>query len=280
MTSPLTGSGWSPTEAVASASVLLGRHLELVGVLPGGQHAMTVRVTDGRTDFVVRGFPTGHDAAHREAEVLPRLTALGDFVPRLVAVDPHVEYPLVITTVVAGGAPDSALPIDVIAREMAAALVRIHKLSGAGLPAAPSNPPTGSSQIARRAQFEWATLDLSDPVLVHSDFWSGNALWKNDKLTGVVDWAGARQGPRGIDLAWCRQDLVLLGSTSAPDLFLAEYERGLGRPIDDIRAWDVQAAASAHERVETWLPNYHGIGRNDLTEAALRSRLDEWNAKL
>lgn len=121
---------------------------------------------------------------------------------------------------------------------------------------------------------------MRDPVLIHSDFWCGNALWEADRLTGVVDWSGARSGPRGVDLAWCRQDLVLLGSPRAAGLFLEEYERLTGAAVDDIGAWDVQAAASAHGRVETWLPNYLGIGRGEMTAELLRERLDAWNAKL
>lgn len=280
MTSTPAESGWSPDEAVNSASRLLGRHLTLKSVLSGGQHATTVRASDGTTDFIVRSFPSGDDAAQRETGVLSRLSSLGEFVPRLIAADASLDHPLVVTTVVPGGAPDPTLPTDTIAREMAAALIRIHALSGEGLPAAPAAPPTGTSRLAQRAQDEWNSLDLDDPVLTHFDFWSGNALWSGRRLTGVVDWAGARQGPRGIDLAWCRQDLVLLGSTSAPEVFLNEYERGLGRTVGDIRPWDVQAAASAHERVETWLPNYHGIGRTDMTERDLRHRLDAWNASL
>lgn len=63
-----------------------------------------------------------------------------------------------------------------------------------------------------------------------------------------------------------------LGSPEAAAVFLAAYEERLGRRIHDIRAWDVQAAALAHDRVETWLPNYHGIGLTDMTpEAATAS---------
>lgn len=268
------------TEAVASAGELLNRRLELVSALSGGQHARTARVTDGTEDYIVRAFPRGHDAALREADVLPRLSALGGFVPQLVAASTSPDNPLVITTVVAGGLPSPELPVEVIAHEMAAALVRIHALDGAGLPQAPQAPPSGTSPIAVRAQRDWTDLDHSDPVLTHCDFWAGNAVWAEERLTGVVDWAGARRGPRGIDLAWCRQDLALLGSASAPDVFLTEYERLLGRSVSDITAWDVQAGAIADRRVETWLPNYHGIGRTDITESDLRQRLDSWNAGL
>nr|WP_140955453.1 aminoglycoside phosphotransferase family protein [Brevibacterium sp. XM4083] len=268
------------TEAVASAEELLNRRLELVRVLDGGQHASTARVTDGNEDYIIRAFPRGHDAALREAEVLPRLSALGGFVPQLVTASTSPDNPLVVTTVVPGGLPSPELPVEVIARQMAAALVRIHALDGVGLPPAPEAPPSGTAPIALRAQREWADLDRTDLVLTHFDFWAGNAVWTGERLTGVVDWAGARRGPRGIDLAWCRQDLALLGSTSAPDVFLAEYERLLGRSVSDINAWDVQAGAIADRRVETWLPNYHGIGRTDITASDLRQRLDSLNARL
>lgn len=245
--------------ALDTASELLGRKLSLLDVFTGGQHATTLLATDGDTELVVRAFPAQHDSAVREAEVLGRLSSLGAWAPQLIAVSSDLRDPVIVTSRVAGTAPDHDLPSEVIATEMAAALVRIHSLDGSGLRPTPAEPPQGRSALAIRAQREWGSLDMRDSVLTHSDFWCGNALWEADRLTGVVDWSGARSGPRGVDLAWCRQDLVLLGSPDAAGLFLAEYERLLGRSISDIHTWDVQAAARAHDRVETWLPNPNTI---------------------
>lgn len=266
--------------ATRSAAELLGRELTFLEELTGGQHATTVLATDGEHELVVRVFPPHHDAAIREAAVLGRLSCLGAWVPHLMAVSTDLNEPVIITSRVPGSVPAPDLSSLTIAAEMAAALIRIHELDGRGLPPVPATPPQGDSAIAHRAQQEWDGLDGSDPVLLHRDFWSGNALWKGERLTGVVDWSGAGYGPRGVDLAWCRQDLVLLGSPEAADVFLREYERLLGRPISDIAVWDVQAAALAHDRVETWLPNYVGIGRTDMTAELLRERLDGWNAGL
>lgn len=263
-----------------TASDLVGRELSLIEVFAGGQHATTLLATDGDSEIVVRAFPPHHDAAGREAEILGRLSALGSWVPQLIAVSHELLDPVIVTSRVAGTVPDAELSPTTIATEMAAALVRIHELDGHGLRLTPAEPPQGQSALAVRAQQEWAHLDTRDPVLTHRDFWCGNALWEADRLTGVVDWSGARSGPRGVDLAWCRQDLVLLGSPDAAETFLEEYERLVGSTIDDIGAWDVQAAAQAHDRVETWLPNYLGIGRVNMTAELLRERLDAWNAKL
>jgi len=46
------------------------------------------------------------------------------------------------------------------------------------------------------------------PVLTHFDFWSGNVLLEHGVITGVVDWSGAAQAPRGLDVSWCRLDLT------------------------------------------------------------------------
>lgn len=266
--------------AMESASALRGRELTFVKEFTGGQHATTILTTDGENELVVRAFPAHHDAAVREAEILPRLSALGAWVPHLVAVSTELDDTVIITSRVAGSAPSPGLSPMTMATEMAAALVRIHALDGSGLRRIPAEPPRGRSALAVRAQREWDRLDIRSPVLTHSDFWCGNALWDGSHLTGVVDWSGARVGPRGVDVAWCRQDLVLLGSPDAAGLFLEEYERLWGAAIDDIDAWDLQAAARAHERVETWLPNYLGIGRTDMTAETLRQRLDEWNGTL
>lgn len=266
--------------AMRSASSLLGRELTFLEEFTGGQHATTILTTDGESELVVRAFPAHHDAAVREAEILEILSALGVWVPHLVAASTELDNPVIVTSRIAGSTPLPDLSPMTMATEMAAALVHIHEIDGTGLRPTPAEPPRGHAPIIKRAQREWDRLDMNEAVLTHSDFWCGNALWEGERLTGVVDWSGAKCGPRGVDVAWCRQDLVLLGSPEAAELFLAEYERLLGRPISDINAWDVQAAARAHDRVETWLPNYLGIGRTDITAESLRERLDAWNAKL
>lgn len=69
------------SRALATASALIGRKLRSVETLAGGQHALTLAARDGDAELVVRAFPTGHDAAIKEAAVLDRLSPLGDLVP-------------------------------------------------------------------------------------------------------------------------------------------------------------------------------------------------------
>lgn len=268
-------------EAVARASRLTSRSLEAIRELGGGGHATVVLVADGGSELVVRAFPAGDEAVGHEVQVLPRIEALGDRVPRLVAHAVHgAEPPLIVTTRVRGAHPPAWLAPEVIAQQMAGVLADIHRLPGDGLRPTPAGPPAGPHPVAVAARRELPALLTEERVLTHYDFWCGNALWDGDVLTGVVDWSGARHGPRGLDVAWCRQDLVLLGSARAADLFLHEYERAAGRHLPEIRAWDTYAAAQAVACVEDWAPNYHGIDRPDITRATLRRRLDAWVRRL
>ena len=261
-----------------AASNVVGRRLEFIGQLGGGEHALTVlaRSADG-IEYVARLFPDGDSAVTEEVRVLARLHPLGVLAPSLVAYDEGSPVgPIIVTSRVDGGHPSPTLCTTVIAQEMAAALVRIHRLDGRGLRTAPAGPPSGDGPAAKAARARWERLDHDDPVLTHFDFWCGNALWDGAALTGVVDWSGARRGPRGIDVAWCRQDLVLLGSPTAADVFLRTYERAAGVRVDDVLDWDILAAARAESDVETWAPNYSGIGRPEITGDVLRTRLDDW----
>jgi aminoglycoside phosphotransferase (APT) family kinase protein len=117
-------------------------------------------------------------------------------------------------------------------------------------------------------------------VLTHSDFWSGNVVWRDRKLTGIVDWSGAARGPRGFDLGWCRLDLVLLFNEQIADVFLDAYEAATGRTVDEVALWDRWAAARSYNTVESWTPNYAPLGRIDLDQTELRRLHSQWTTRL
>ncbi|ANH40033.1 Phosphotransferase enzyme family protein [Nocardioides dokdonensis FR1436] len=274
---------------IEASSALVGEQLRFVELLGGGQHARTI-LADGRSgEYVLRRFAPGDPAVEHEVEVLARLAPLADLTPRVVA---HTDRPppgsmpgsmlgsIMVTSRVRGAPPAPTLSLMSIAAQMAAALARIHRESGDGLREVPVRPPDGRGPMSDMARAGWPALECSERVLTHYDYWCGNALWVEDRLTGIVDWSGARSGPRGVDVAWCRQDLVLLGSPTAADAFLCRYESCAGVAVPDIHAWDVQAAAQADSAVETWAPNYHQVGRPQLDAPTLRTRLDAWIADL
>ena len=272
----MTTASASPIVLAWAAGKLAVTELHVVRTLLGGTHARTtvVGTADGR-EFVLREFPAGDDAVRREVCVLAALGDLGDLAPRLVAADAdgqHSGCPLIITTLLPGRAciqPED--PRD-FAEQLGQALARIHSLAvDTDLPDLFAQPAADSPVLSA-----WKELSDAPRVVTHNDFWSGNTVWCNERLTGIVDWSGAGRAPRGYDLAWCRQDLVFLYDVHVADVFTRAYDRAFGSPTPDVALWDYFAAMKAYPRVETWAPNYQDLDRTDLDGAELRRRLMEW----
>ena len=148
---------------------------------------------------------------------------------------------------------------DVILREAARDLARIHSL---GREDVPQDIPAMDYRAAiadLRAQFEEAGGDRPiialglkwmedncpepcEPVLNHGDYRMGNVLAEDGHLTGVLDWELAHFGDPHEDLAFgcmavwrfARYDRPALGLGSLEDYFAA-YEAESGRKVDPAR---------------------------------------------
>ena len=252
----------------------------ILGPLAGGQHAQTFAVEVGELEAVLRVFPAADDAVERELIVLDAVAVLGELVPSYLWHGQVEGRPAILTTRVAGSPPPPRLDPSAIAAEMGRMLARIHRIAPAGLADVVRAPTAGGTEIHSSAAAAWASKDEEPSVLAHNDYWCGNLLWSGRSVTGVVDWSGAGAAPAGHDLAWCRQDLVLLGSWSAASTLIDSYADAGGAVPEQLAVWDLAAAASAQARVETWAPNYLGIGRADIDGDVLRRRLDAWNSTL
>jgi aminoglycoside phosphotransferase (APT) family kinase protein len=185
------------------------------------------------------------------------------------------------------GQPDIApADPDAWARQLGHTLASVHAVP-CGRLSLPSvfDKSAGSREVlqgplATRIRSGWQQLTASPEVLTHSDYWSGNVVWREGMLTGIVDWSGAARGPRGFDVGWCRLDLYLLFDERVADVFLAAYEDATGHPVADIWLWDGWALARSHDGVETWAANYRPLGRADLNGDALRRRHSQWTSRL
>ncbi|QPP07260.1 aminoglycoside phosphotransferase family protein [Streptomyces bathyalis] len=286
-------SGDPPAEALAWAAEVLGSgtaaDVRAVRALGGGSHASThlLQAADPERQAVLRRFPPGDDSAAREEKVLRALDGLDGFAPRLLGVDPHGErcgLPTVLITRLPGRADITPADPDAAAAALGHALARLHALPHArlagfrdGMTATRSS--TGPAAAALDGQLE--RLAAQPRVLAHFDYWSGNVLWQDGSLSGVIDWDGAGLAPRGFDVGWCRLDLALLHGpdTTTADTFCAAYRDAAGIPPPDVTLWDLYTLARSHRTVETWVPNYAGLGRTDLTGRELRRRHTAWTAR-
>ncbi len=109
------------------------------------------------------------------------------------------------------------------------------------------------------------------PALVHIDYWSGNILWENGAVSAVVDWEEAAQGDPGIDVAYCRMDMILCGLSEAADRFLAAYEQEMGRPAANLGFWELAAAVRPMFSPDGWVSESPAVERfADFVETAVR----------
>lgn len=266
--------------------------IHIVARLEGGQHADTWRVdTDNPAlTVIVRQFPVADSAGAREQAVLQSLGGLGGLAPVLLGGDLNgrwSEHPTTLISWLDGQADITPTDPERWAEELGRALAVVHEVPRDRLKDLPSvfehsggSPDVLDGPLAPAVRSRWARITSSPEVLTHCDYWSGNVVWREGKLTGIVDWAGAARGPRGFDLGWCRLDLVLLFDEPTADVCRDAYQAATGGMVGDMFLWDSWAAARSHDVVETWMPNYAPLGRPDLDERELRCRHSRWTKHL
>lgn len=218
------------------------------------------------------------------------MTGLGGLAPVALGADLDgrwSQHPTSLVSWLDGRADITPTNPEEWARELGRALAAVHAVPAERLAELPSVfDRSGDSQeilggpLAAEVRARWSQVVASPEVLTHGDYWSGNVVWRDGRLTGIVDWSGGSRDPRGYDLGWCRLDLVLLFDEQVADDFLAAYEAEADQAVDKIHLWDYWAAARSDDAVRSWAPNYLPLGRPDLTPDELRRRHAQWTACL
>lgn len=95
----------------------------------------------------------------------------------------------------------------------------------------------------------WEIIDHQLPVLkpvegalVHGDYWSGNILWDQGKLSGILDWENVAFGQPGFDVANCRMEMIVDGMDDAAETFLRTYEEVTGKPVANLGLCELTVA--------------------------------------
>jgi aminoglycoside phosphotransferase (APT) family kinase protein len=110
-----------------------------------------------------------------------------------------------------------------------------------------------------------------EPSLVHIDYWSGNILWDQGVISAVVDWEEAAQGDPGIDVAYCRMDMILCGMSEAADRFLLTYEKEMSKPVTNLGFWELAAAVRPMFNPNGWISESPAKERfADFVDAAIQ----------
>jgi aminoglycoside phosphotransferase (APT) family kinase protein len=249
-----------------------------IDLLPGSfsnaSHVVELRDAGGTTShivirrYVIFGNYDRGEKAQREYQALHLLQAHGIPVPQPLYLDAEgalLGSPGIVTRFVHGHHLIDPPDPQEWARTMATMLARIHAVpySRTAIPFL-LDANSDAAWFARAAAVPKPLLDHEDgqrvwqavrdllprtrpepPVLTHLDYWPGNMLWREGEITAVVDWEEAAAGDPGVDVAYARMHLLLLGMEDAAQTFLETYEAQTGRPVANMALWDLAAATRA-----------------------------------
>ena len=98
----------------------------------------------------------------------------------------------------------------------------------------------------------WPAAAANRQVLNHGDFWPGNLLWLDGRLSGVVDWEDASLADPLADLANARLEFLWAYGIDAMTTFTESYLRQTDVVATDLPIWDLEAALRATGAISGW----------------------------
>ena len=255
----------------------------MVGGLTASMDRIRIETPTGVRDLVLRRWPSDEWAdglVAREASALAALRGCDVPVPELLASDEDGARAGVRCTLTSAldGEPDLA-PADLRSwlGQLAVAQAAIHAVPERALPrwdgwyeggATLDWLEDGGLRVAAR---EAASGPLvAEQVFVHGDYQHFNVLWRNGRLSGVVDWPNAGTGSRGGDVGHCRLNLAVLFGPDPAAEYLAAYEREAGVAVD--RRADLRALLCFDSAWQRFIPR-QVAGRAPLDVAGMPGRV-------
>jgi aminoglycoside phosphotransferase (APT) family kinase protein len=233
-----------------------------------------------RCTLVLRQYGTANllsdpHSAETEYQLLKQLSAAGLPVPTPYLADESgsiVPRPCLLMEFIEGERVHKPADVASFTRQVAAALAAVHDcgIIRAGVPFLPdigvqvtaelaAGPHTPGDVVPRTAMRQalrahWPPPQVTEPVVLHGDYWPGNVLWRDGQLAGIIDWEDAAFGDPLADLAIARLEIAWQSGMAAMDMFTHEYLAL--RPVSGTATlpwWDLRMALRACEfPVETW----------------------------
>ena len=273
----------------------LGRSWELKGGVSAHVTAFEIERPDGRSERLVarrhgpRDLRRNPDIAADEFRLLQLLTSAGVPAPRPRYLDAGGEIfsvPVLVVEYVDG--EHESVPADELelVRQLAAVLTEIHRIdrSTADVSFLPDRTlrelpgrRQDESATERRArdllEAAWPRPQRNPSVLLHGDFWPGNALWNEGRLVAVIDWEDAAVGDPLADVANARLEVLCALGSGAMQEFTCRYEAAM-TALDpaDLPYWDLWAGLRLAGHISEW-------GLDDGTEAVMRARSETFVAR-
>jgi aminoglycoside phosphotransferase (APT) family kinase protein len=281
------------TAAVQSINQLHGGMSSIV-------HSISLLVNQEEKKVVLRQFDNEEwllnepDLPLHEAESLRFAAKVAVQTPQIIAFDEtgsECGMPSVLMTQLDGSIVLQPPNIDQWLNGMAEALVRIHAVDADHYPWTYfTYNDISSLQTPAWSKYPALWDNIIDlvrgprpsykPCFIHRDYHPTNVLWNQNKISGVVDWVNACQGPAGIDIGHCRLNLALLYDVPTADGFLSAYQRHAGASFHYEPFWDLLSLIDILFGPPTVYPGWAAFGVTGLTDDLMIERLDSYMTSL
>ena len=193
------------------------------------------------------------EAIMQETLALKKLTGLSEMIPEYIISETDcVQFtePMLMMTKVEGTVIIEPEDVHSWVEGLAKALVAIHSLPMKDFPYTYFTYQNYEEfQLPQWSNYqdEWTyamkLLKQGFPqvehIFIHRDYHPNNVLWKNGKVSGLVDWVNACMGPAQIDIGHCRVNLIQLYNEAVADEFLAKYIEYTNQSFDYDPRWDL-----------------------------------------
>jgi len=230
------------------------------------------------------------DAPRREAAALERVAQVGLPAPVLLALDPEGAetggVPCLLMTRLPGEVVLAPGSLNRWLHGLAEALLPLHQLPADNFPwgyqpyadLTRLTPPAWSRVPALWAQAIALAQKPPPPAplcFIHRDYHPNNVLWQNGRVSGIVDWPSACVGDAGVDVAWCRKNLMYLHGIEAADTFLQACEAAAGPLFGFQPYWDVMVLLEELPGPPCPYPPWAEFGVR-VTAEAMRERVEDY----
>ncbi|MFB5661175.1 phosphotransferase family protein [Alteribacillus sp. HJP-4] len=286
----------------------LGPQAELLSVNPlkGGMSSLvqklTVKEGERKKDYVLRlvnnkdWLKIEPDLALHEARALQKAEGIKVPAPLLVDFDEDgsgAGMPALLMTRIEGKVELRPLDMNQWIKELAGSLISIHHTDAGDFrwdyftytdlhtlqPPAWSNFTDEWKRIFRIVN---VTRPETKLCFIHRDYHPANVLWKNNKVSGVVDWVNACRGPAGIDIGHCRWNLAMMYGVETADAFLEAYQSEAGEATDIYHPyWDILSLINVYSVTPPAVyPGWPAFGLAHLTDQLMIERMDRYMLSL
>jgi aminoglycoside phosphotransferase (APT) family kinase protein len=271
----------------------------LTGGVSAQVTALQIERSDGRLERVVvrrhgeADLIRNPHIARDEFRLLRVLSDAGVAVPTPLYFDEPgglFPTPLLVVEYIEGSVDLSGAEPDGHISQLASELANIHSLDlsaldvaflppierrYAGIPVEETESGRGlldESPIQMALAPVWPPMQRNPSVLLHGDFWPGNALWRDGRLAGVIDWEDAAVGDPLADLANSRLEMLWAFGPDAMRQFTGEYLAIQETDIAQLPYWDLAVALLKARSMGGW-------GLDPEVERSMRVGLDRFVAQ-